>query len=83
MKWSKETAGYKGQCVDKFPFCAVFDVFICAVYICVVILECCCIDDFGMSAPANLVFEVCGFTTDNVIKLAKKTMRGLYLRRNT
>lgn len=37
--------------------------------------ECCCIDDFGMSAPANLVFEICGFTTDNVVKLAKKTVR--------
>ncbi len=37
--------------------------------------ECCCIDSFGMSAPANIMFEICGFTSDNVIKLAKKTVR--------
>lgn len=37
--------------------------------------ECCCIDSFGMSAPANVMFEICGFTSDNVVKLAKKTVR--------
>lgn len=37
--------------------------------------ECCCIDSFGMSAPASVVFEICGFNTDNVVKLAKKTIR--------
>ncbi|MBD5131453.1 MAG: transketolase [Clostridiales bacterium] len=37
--------------------------------------ECCCIDAFGMSAPANVMFEVCGFNTDNVVKLAKKSIR--------
>ena len=37
--------------------------------------EFCCIDSFGMSAPANVMFEICGFTTDNVVKLAKKTIR--------
>ncbi|MDE7164974.1 MAG: transketolase [Clostridiales bacterium] len=37
--------------------------------------EFCCIDEFGMSAPANVMFEICGFTTDNVVKLAKKTIR--------
>ncbi|MCH5160420.1 MAG: transketolase [Clostridiales bacterium] len=37
--------------------------------------ECCCIDSFGMSAPANVMFEVCGFTADNVVSLAKKTYK--------
>lgn len=37
--------------------------------------ECCSMDSFGMSAPANIIFEVCGFTVDNVIKLAKKTIK--------
>ncbi|MCH5155128.1 MAG: transketolase [Clostridiales bacterium] len=37
--------------------------------------EYCCIDSFGMSAPANIMFEICGFTADNVVKLAKKTIR--------
>ncbi len=37
--------------------------------------ECCCIDSFGMSAPANVMFEICGFTEDNVVKLAKKAIR--------
>lgn len=37
--------------------------------------EFCCIDTFGMSAPANVMFEICGFNTDNVVKLAKKTIR--------
>ncbi len=37
--------------------------------------ECCCIDAFGMSAPADVMFEICGFTADNVVKLAKKTLR--------
>lgn len=37
--------------------------------------ECCCIDSFGMSAPANVMFEICGFTSDNVVKLAKKSIR--------
>ncbi|MCH5154245.1 MAG: transketolase [Clostridiales bacterium] len=37
--------------------------------------EYCCIDSFGMSAPANVMFEICGFNTDNVVKLAKKTIR--------
>ena len=37
--------------------------------------ECCCIDHFGMSAPAGVMFEVCGFTVDNVVKLAKKTVK--------
>lgn len=37
--------------------------------------ECCCIDSFGMSAPANVMFEICGFTVDNVVKAAKKTIR--------
>lgn len=37
--------------------------------------ECCCIDHFGMSAPANVMFEICGFTVDNVVKLAKKTIK--------
>ncbi len=37
--------------------------------------ECCCMDSFGMSAPANVMFEVCGFTADNVVSLAKKTMK--------
>lgn len=37
--------------------------------------ECCCIDSFGMSAPANVMFEICGFTQDNVVKLAKKAIR--------
>ena len=37
--------------------------------------EFCCIDSFGMSAPANVLFEICGFTPDNVVKLAKKTIK--------
>lgn len=37
--------------------------------------ECCCIDRFGSSAPANVMFEICGFTTDNVVKLAKKSIK--------
>ncbi|MDE6200700.1 MAG: transketolase [Clostridiales bacterium] len=37
--------------------------------------ELCCIDRFGMSAPASILFEICGFNTDNVVKLAKKTIR--------
>lgn len=37
--------------------------------------EVCCIDSFGMSAPANILFEICGFTVDNVVKSAKKTIR--------
>ena len=37
--------------------------------------ECCCIDHFGTSAPANLVFEIFGFNSDNVVKLAKKTIK--------
>ncbi len=37
--------------------------------------EFCCIDRFGMSAPASVMFEVCGFTADNVVKLAKKTVK--------
>ena len=37
--------------------------------------EFCCIDSFGMSAPANVMFEICGFTTENIVKLAKKTIR--------
>lgn len=37
--------------------------------------ECCCIDSFGMSAPANVMFEICGFTEENVVKLAKKAIR--------
>lgn len=37
--------------------------------------EACCIDTFGMSAPANVMFEICGFTSDNVVKLAKKTIK--------
>lgn len=37
--------------------------------------EFCCMDIFGTSAPANVMFEVCGFNVDNVIKLAKKTIR--------
>lgn len=37
--------------------------------------ECCCMDTFGMSAPANVMFEICGFNTENVVKLAKKTIR--------
>ncbi|MCH5162914.1 MAG: transketolase [Clostridiales bacterium] len=37
--------------------------------------ECCCIDRFGMSAPASVMFEISGFTVDNVIKLAKKTIK--------
>ncbi len=37
--------------------------------------EYCCIDGFGMSAPANVMFEVCGFAVDNVVKLAKKTIK--------
>ena len=37
--------------------------------------ECCCIDGFGMSAPANVMFEISGFNVDNVVKLAKKTIR--------
>ena len=37
--------------------------------------ECCCMDSFGMSAPANIMFEICGFTPENVVKLAKKTIR--------
>lgn len=37
--------------------------------------ECCCVDNFGMSAPANIMFEICGFTADNVVKLAKKTIK--------
>jgi transketolase len=37
--------------------------------------ECCCIDNFGMSAPADVMFEVCGFTSDNVVQLAKKTVK--------
>lgn len=37
--------------------------------------ECCCIDCFGMSAPASILYEICGFNTDNVVKLAKKTIR--------
>lgn len=37
--------------------------------------ECCCIDTFGMSAPADVMFEVCGFTSDNVVQLAKKTVK--------
>lgn len=37
--------------------------------------ECVCIDSFGMSAPADVMFEICGFTPDNVVKAAKKTIR--------
>ncbi len=37
--------------------------------------EFCCMDSFGMSAPANVMFEICGFNTENVVKLAKKTVR--------
>ncbi|MDE7464478.1 MAG: transketolase, partial [Clostridiales bacterium] len=37
--------------------------------------EYCCIDRFGSSAPANVMFEISGFTTDNVVKLAKKTIK--------
>ena len=37
--------------------------------------ECCCIDTFGMSAPADIMFEICGFNVDNVVKLAKKTIK--------
>ena len=37
--------------------------------------EFCCIDSFGMSAPANVMFEICGFTVDNVVALAKKTYK--------
>lgn len=37
--------------------------------------ECCCIDNFGMSAPASIMFEICGFTADNVAALAKKTVK--------
>lgn len=37
--------------------------------------EFCCIDRFGMSAPANVMFEVSGFTTENVVKLAKKAIK--------
>ena len=37
--------------------------------------ECCCIDSFGMSAPASVMFEICGFTEENVVKLAKKAIR--------
>lgn len=37
--------------------------------------ECCCIDTFGMSAPASVTFEICGFNADRVVKLAKKTVR--------
>ena len=37
--------------------------------------ELCCIDSFGMSAPANVMFEVCGFIADNVVSLAKKTVK--------
>ena len=37
--------------------------------------ECCCIDTFGMSAPADVMFEICGFNVDNVVKLAKKTVK--------
>ena len=37
--------------------------------------EVCCMDCFGMSAPASILFEICGFNTDNVVKLAKKTIR--------
>ncbi len=37
--------------------------------------ECCCIDSFGMSAPADIMFEICGFTADNVVSLAKKTIK--------
>lgn len=37
--------------------------------------ELCCMDSFGVSAPANLLFEICGFTVDGVVKAAKKTIR--------
>lgn len=37
--------------------------------------ECCCIDHFGMSAPANVMFEISGFNVDNVVKLTKKTVK--------
>ncbi len=37
--------------------------------------EFCCMDVFGKSAPANVMFEVCGFNVENVVKLAKKTIR--------
>ncbi|MDE6029721.1 MAG: transketolase [Clostridiales bacterium] len=37
--------------------------------------ELCCMDCFGMSAPASILFEICGFNVDNVVKLAKKTVR--------
>lgn len=37
--------------------------------------EVCCMDSFGMSAPANILFEVCGFTSDNVASLAKKAIK--------
>ena len=28
-----------------------------------------------MSAPANVMFEISGFTVDNVVKLAKKSIK--------
>lgn len=37
--------------------------------------EFCCMDVFGKSAPANVMFEICGFNVENVVKLAKKTIR--------
>lgn len=36
---------------------------------------CVCMDGFGSSAPANKLFEIYGFTAENVAKVAIKTVR--------
>ena len=35
---------------------------------------CVCMDTFGASAPAEKLFEIFGFTVDNVVAVAKKTI---------
>lgn len=38
---------------------------------------CVCMDTFGSSAPAEKLFEIYGFTAENVVKVANKVMRAL------
>ncbi len=36
---------------------------------------CVCMDGFGCSAPANKLFEIYGFTTENIVKVATKVLK--------
>lgn len=38
---------------------------------------CICMDSFGCSAPADKLFEIYGFTAENIVKTATKVMRAL------